>query len=67
MAAVERSTDSTTGSLGLWKYYAVAEDAHPWRDAAAPRYREQALYDLSSDPKDGVSAQVRRQRASPKQ
>ncbi|MGW7478776.1 sulfatase-like hydrolase/transferase [Nonomuraea muscovyensis] len=33
-----------------WKYYAVAEDAHPWHDAAAPRYREQALYDLAGDP-----------------
>ncbi|SDH04952.1 sulfatase-like hydrolase/transferase [Nonomuraea jiangxiensis] len=33
-----------------WKYYAVAEDAHPWDDPAALRYREQALYDLESDP-----------------
>ncbi|MEO3868561.1 sulfatase-like hydrolase/transferase [Nonomuraea sp. B12E4] len=38
-----------------WKYYAVAEDAHPWDDPAAPRYREQALYDLEHDPYELVN------------
>ncbi|MGW2159161.1 sulfatase-like hydrolase/transferase [Nonomuraea sp. NPDC001699] len=38
-----------------WKYYAVAEDADPWNAPAAPRYREQALYDLDSDPHELVN------------
>ncbi|SPL96798.1 Putative sulfatase [[Actinomadura] parvosata subsp. kistnae] len=38
-----------------WKYYAVAEDAHPWDDPAAPAYREQALYDLDHDPYELVN------------
>ncbi|MEV0628565.1 sulfatase-like hydrolase/transferase [Nonomuraea wenchangensis] len=38
-----------------WKYYAVAEDADPWHDPAAGRYREQALYDLESDPYELVN------------
>jgi arylsulfatase A-like enzyme len=53
-----------------WKYYAVAEDAHPWDDPGAPAYREQALYDLENDPHElvnlagyashaGVAAQLR--------
>jgi arylsulfatase A-like enzyme len=53
-----------------WKYYAVAEDAHPWDVPAASRYREQALYDLDNDPHEllnlagfgshaGVAAELR--------
>ncbi|WP_433440337.1 sulfatase-like hydrolase/transferase [Nonomuraea sp. CA-141351] len=38
-----------------WKYYAVAEDAHPWDDPAASVYREQALYDLENDPHELVN------------
>ncbi|NUR84845.1 MAG: DUF4976 domain-containing protein, partial [Nonomuraea sp.] len=38
-----------------WKYYAVAEDADPWDAPAAARYREQALYDLDSDPHELVN------------
>jgi arylsulfatase A-like enzyme len=38
-----------------WKYYAVAEDADAWHSAAAGRYREQALYDLDSDPHELVN------------
>ncbi|MFB4277600.1 MULTISPECIES: sulfatase-like hydrolase/transferase [unclassified Nonomuraea] len=38
-----------------WKYYAVAEDAHPWDVSAASRYREQALYDLENDPHELVN------------
>ncbi|MFI6705190.1 sulfatase-like hydrolase/transferase [Nonomuraea sp. NPDC050478] len=38
-----------------WKYYVVAEDADGWHDRAAPRYREQALYDLASDPHELVN------------
>ncbi|MFD2357513.1 sulfatase-like hydrolase/transferase [Nonomuraea ferruginea] len=38
-----------------WKYYVVAEDADGWHDQAAPRYREQALYDLASDPHELVN------------
>ncbi|WP_049560612.1 sulfatase-like hydrolase/transferase [Nonomuraea sp. SBT364] len=38
-----------------WKYYAVAEGADPWHEAASPRYREQALYDLDSDPHELVN------------
>ncbi|TMR99811.1 DUF4976 domain-containing protein [Nonomuraea basaltis] len=38
-----------------WKYYAVAEDADPWDDPAASRYREHALYDLANDPYELVN------------
>jgi choline-sulfatase len=38
-----------------WKYYAVAEDADPWDDPAAARYREQALYDVVNDPYELVN------------
>jgi len=38
-----------------WKYYAVAQDADPWDEAASSRYREQALYDLASDPYELVN------------
>ncbi|MFI7228056.1 sulfatase-like hydrolase/transferase [Nonomuraea angiospora] len=38
-----------------WKYYAVAEDAHPWDDAGSGLYREQALYDLENDPHELVN------------
>ncbi|MFG1696225.1 sulfatase-like hydrolase/transferase [Nonomuraea sp. NPDC049309] len=38
-----------------WKYYAVAEDADPWNDPAAARYREQALYDVVNDPYELVN------------
>ncbi|MCG5218174.1 sulfatase-like hydrolase/transferase [Streptosporangium soli] len=38
-----------------WKYYAVAEEADPWHTASADRYREQALYDLASDPHELVN------------
>ena len=38
-----------------WKYYAVAEGADAWNSPAAPRYREQALYDLASDPHELVN------------
>ncbi|HEX4815791.1 MAG TPA: sulfatase-like hydrolase/transferase [Nonomuraea sp.] len=38
-----------------WKYYAVAEDADPWDDPCAGRYREQALYDLANDPYELVN------------
>ncbi|MEV4564371.1 sulfatase-like hydrolase/transferase [Nonomuraea sp. NPDC049419] len=38
-----------------WKYYAVAEGADPWDDPAAPRYREQALYDVVNDPYELVN------------
>ncbi|WP_187368331.1 sulfatase-like hydrolase/transferase [Nonomuraea terrae] len=38
-----------------WKYYAVAEDADPWDQPAALRYREQALYDLEHDPYELVN------------
>ncbi|QYC39931.1 Arylsulfatase [Nonomuraea coxensis DSM 45129] len=38
-----------------WKYYAVAEDADPWDDPAAGRYREQALHDLENDPYELVN------------
>jgi arylsulfatase A-like enzyme len=33
-----------------WKYYVVAPDVDPWREAGADRYVEHALYDLDSDP-----------------
>lgn len=33
-----------------WMYYVTAPDADPWQDAAAERYVETALYDLSHDP-----------------
>jgi arylsulfatase A-like enzyme len=33
-----------------WKYYVVAPDADPWEDAAAGRYVEAELYDLTHEP-----------------
>ncbi|MFS0725412.1 sulfatase-like hydrolase/transferase [Paenibacillus sp. 1P07SE] len=33
-----------------WKYSVSAPDADPLRDASAPRYREEFLYDLYADP-----------------
>lgn len=33
-----------------WKYSVVAPDKHGWNDSASPRYQEECLYDLASDP-----------------
>lgn len=33
-----------------WKYSVAAAEADPWRDSKAPRYQEEFLYDLESDP-----------------
>ncbi|MFI6479219.1 sulfatase-like hydrolase/transferase [Nonomuraea sp. NPDC050663] len=38
-----------------WKYYVVADDADGWDDPSAGSYREQALYDLDSDPHELVN------------
>ncbi|TDD72601.1 arylsulfatase [Jiangella aurantiaca] len=38
-----------------WKYYVAAPGADPWRDAAADRYVESALYDLTHDPYELVN------------
>ncbi|MEU7740762.1 sulfatase-like hydrolase/transferase [Nonomuraea sp. NPDC049158] len=38
-----------------WKYYVVAEDADPVASPASAHYREQALYDLDSDPHELVN------------
>lgn len=57
-----------------WKYYVVAPDADPWHDAAAGRYVEAALHDLTHDPYElvnlvgaeshrGVAAELRRRLA----